>query len=1022
MDELTELVAALGAEEQPRSKTRLIEMLIERKYGFKTGETIIVFRDTSGRSFTGVYYGIGMTKGKLGVRINYPDRGVTDELPLRDVVLVEEVQAGVGDIAQRPATRIAREAGFVGRGNVREAARTAVMEVDDALRQRLTSDLSEGDWVELAYTDGTVETAKVQKPTLSTPEGAIRVWSARGESDISVNDILGFRRITRMGSRDLRSETSAVMQERLNLAEMQDRVRLRVAGQEEPAEGLFSDIDRDTGEVIIMVTVREGDAVTIEERRYPFDQLQAIEKTPDRAEDELTPSQMAEAHYRDLSFAARQYAGMENSEMRNELSRYGIITISDSRNELANMLAAVEFGLTPGQIVMIDNAPHYYFGIRIQGDRASLSVRRITGEASEAPYRSIEIPPTTVDDFLTLDITPNDLVSFTVLDENGEPAEDLGNVIYQGITGDTVSVIDAIGVREFSVSRIQAGSLEVNRNRWTPSTLDVSDYGEMKIDGMPMDMLHEITENPSLAEVITTAFRYSKPDSGRNQTAYVLWGNIEKMFPKLPGQWKSYIDAKIRAASEAAAREEAAAEAAAKRVAHKRPGAVGAQAYDMDELAWRGYKSHNIDNRDVSAAASLSGKLLPNALGVLRAARVKSRAEIESILNAMKSEGIALISSGVTTLDEAIRELEGKLEVMKEKPELKSVEVRVTAALADEDRAISEFDAKTGVLKIYLNRKGAEEFLADSKALAHLIREEFLEATPQGWDLSHRQIKHLEMIENGFNALTVLNVKELEMMEDAELGKIKSGHVSDPGGFFFRASQELMEMELTVAYKDNMHPVKDPTALVMGMPADQWADSAGELTIDRKYQETVDNIAANRFKKKMGISVRVFRYKLGDEGLLNKALEGARKWDAFTVAAADPAGKPRIVILTDKTLEARAREEGAKDDVAGMILHNELAKGQFLRTDMFMQLGTVFAEIQRNPEEADPVLLKLAKDRLNFITGGNYTDPEGRQLRDLTWDDMLELLRGQIIITIQKIDYGEITEWKRARMAVLRSL
>jgi hypothetical protein len=468
--------------------------------------------------------------------------------------------------------------------------------------------------------------------------------------------------------------------------------------------------------------------------------------------------------------------------------------------------------------------------------------------------------------------------------------------------------------------------------------------------------------------------------------------------------------------------EERRAEAAARRTAHKRPGAVGAQVYSMSELTRRGYKSRDIDSRDVSAAVSLSRELLPRALEALRAARVKSRAEIESILSAMKSEEIELISSGVTTLDEAISELEGKLEAMKEKPELKSVEVRITDALADEDRAISEFDAGTGVLIIYLNTKGAEEFLADSKALAHLIREEYLEATPQGWDLSHRQVKHLEMIENGFNALTVLNVKELEMMEDAELGNIKEGHVSDPGGFFFRASQELKEMELTVAYKDSMHPVKDPTAIVMGMPVDQWADRTGEPTIDRKYQETVDNIASNRFQKKMGIAVKVYRYKSGDEATLNTALDTARKWDAFAEAAADPVGKPRIVILTDKTLEARAKEEEAKDDVAGMILHSNLAKGQFLRTDLFMQLGTVVAEIQRNPDEADPVLLKLAQDRLSFITGGNYTDIEGRQLGDLTWGDMLDLLRGEIIITIQKIDYGEITEWKRARMAVLRSL
>jgi serine/threonine protein kinase len=326
-----------------------------------------------------------------------------------------------------------------------------------------------------------------------------------------------------------------------------------------------------------------------------------------------------------------------------------------------------------------------------------------------------------------------------------------------------------------------------------------------------------------------------------------------------------------------------------------------------------------------------------------------------------------------------------------------------------------------GALIIALNdlngRAGA--YLSDRTLLAHLIRHEFLEAF-QG--MPHRFVKKLEMIDNDNNALTVMNRAALEQMSERELDGIEKGHENDPGDRFYEAAQL---QKLVRRSKGVLSRIKNGQYLnVILVPLRQ-----DQMFFDGAKYSSLEQKGTRVASKDYGLNTYLVFYSVDadEDTLLSQIRENVDEklasFDDFLNQ-----DKARIIAFTtqEKFGAVSKALEGYKESgkLTGVVKGDLLSRDREERFSVInlMILGLGLNEWHRLKESGQSTEELSARIRVLLMRIGDY----GKGDPVLTEEDaeglIEQLLSGQILLKIRKIDYDQIREYMEAETAVLRSL
>ena len=314
-------------------------------------------------------------------------------------------------------------------------------------------------------------------------------------------------------------------------------------------------------------------------------------------------------------------------------------------------------------------------------------------------------------------------------------------------------------------------------------------------------------------------------------------------------------------------------------------------------------------------------------------------------------------------------------------------------------------------LVVFLNnnpiRPLSEGYLEKDIILVNALRAEQLEAS-ENFRLEHAMVKHLEMIDNDYDALTELNRFFGDLvMTGPELENLEPEHVSDPGNKFYNFVQQKLEIAQERDFKDHVPRNLPPTALVVGLPADQY-------DLEISTHKGIATKASGILMREIGVNVKVFFFREGDTESRAEASAEAKNWEAFREAQENNLN-PRLVIIDDETMTPEEAANYVKDpDVAAVIRHEKLEPGQWLEHDLLMELGVILAELDRVGDV--PSLVRMALDYFGLLSG------DMEKFEQLGWQDLKRFMSGIEVFKIKKIDYEELREFRKARLAVLRAL
>ncbi len=323
--------------------------------------------------------------------------------------------------------------------------------------------------------------------------------------------------------------------------------------------------------------------------------------------------------------------------------------------------------------------------------------------------------------------------------------------------------------------------------------------------------------------------------------------------------------------------------------------------------------------------------------------------------------------------------------------------------LADELEATSYFN-DAGILVIVVNSNAGKsnDYFAGTQALEHLVRHEFMEAEP-AISMEHRDIKRLEMIENGMNALTVLNLVALRHMTLEQLGNIAESHELDPGGLFYSAAATEIEARHARGILENARP--SPCAILMPLTEDQ------KITDGSAFRKVASD-AERRLDKKYGTNIGIYYYdplvphddKTSLSNMSEKAMEDRdfREDEGSRLLAYVPQFMSREDIESFKT--------GMKGKKFAGVVQENIAEGETYDEVLHVVLGIGLIDYSKS---ASLEMAGMVKNLLSAMV---------EDASSLEGMDLKRLLEGIVLLRLKKMDYGEIRDWKDAQDEVLRAL
>ncbi|MGB3241511.1 MAG: hypothetical protein WBB66_01480, partial [Candidatus Omnitrophota bacterium] len=310
------------------------------------------------------------------------------------------------------------------------------------------------------------------------------------------------------------------------------------------------------------------------------------------------------------------------------------------------------------------------------------------------------------------------------------------------------------------------------------------------------------------------------------------------------------------------------------------------------------------------------------------------------------------------------------------------------------------------------SQRNSWAYLTDTELIAHLIRHEHLEADER-FRLSHGNITHVEMMRNGYNALTSLNASIIaDIMDPEELENVAEEHHSDPGGDIFNHVKLEEQKQLTKKFGEGTPRGLAPTSVHVGLPEDEYF----------KQKSTMNNVTRNAtrlIERRVGVMVEGYIFNqdiaVGADDLKAEGLEAtlaaADASEMFEAARGEGLEPQKVIVISEEKMdENTARNYYETPGIAG-VLRITKDKDQLVDADMFMELGVLLGELKRTGYLEGP-LFDLVRDMLNQLTDADVKNPE----------DLIKVLRGLKVIKIEKIDYKSFDVFRKSRLAVLRSL
>jgi hypothetical protein len=345
-----------------------------------------------------------------------------------------------------------------------------------------------------------------------------------------------------------------------------------------------------------------------------------------------------------------------------------------------------------------------------------------------------------------------------------------------------------------------------------------------------------------------------------------------------------------------------------------------------------------------------------------------------------------------------------------------------STGLADEAEALSYQDGETTVIAIndkmtYTGERIADSYFNNDRAMRHLIRHEFLETV---LDIEHGKIKHLEMLENGKNAMTVLNEILLEHMTEKQLDSVERGHTGDPGDIFYEAAQVKKIAWADRGVLNASKPGEYVNVVVIPLLEDQ-------IFFDGSEYSTLKQKGRRVFSRQYGLNTHVVYCSIdGTEADIGRQLKSEIDDKIAETSEFRDKDKTRIVAFTSPEKFDFVKNELSKygKKLSGVV------KGEFVP--------------DKPSERFDVVSLVILGLGLNewdrLVSAGQSTDKIARRIKKLLLrmgdysknDDVMKtedvnlmvkgLLQEGFLMRIKKIDYNEMKRYMESQAAVLESL
>jgi hypothetical protein len=214
-----------------------------------------------------------------------------------------------------------------------------------------------------------------------------------------------------------------------------------------------------------------------------------------------------------------------------------------------------------------------------------------------------------------------------------------------------------------------------------------------------------------------------------------------------------------------------------------------------------------------------------------------------------------------------------------------------------------------------------------------------------------------------------------------------------------------MQIRLATQILERLPAGMPAIAALMGLTDEQ-------MLTELAAHQGVDRTAENVLSREYGQTSRVFHYNRNQPTSLNEALRMVLGWDKFAESKA--AGQnPKALGFVDTDMpQSVINEFLTQPDVAGAV-KQKLGKGQRVDDDLLLVLAASLIHLDRTGWK-DKDLVKITSRFVELLTG--------HELKNLTQEDLEKILKGVMEVPVMAIDYGEIEDWKQARLAVLRSL